>query len=157
MKEWRTIVKYPNYEVSRDGQVRNKTTKRLKVFTDNGHGYLRTNFFKDNKVITVYLHRIIADSFIDNPSNLPEVNHIDGDKTNNSLDNLEWCTSSGNALHKMYVLSRGNCKPVECVETKVVYPSTMIAEQRTGCNHRHISNCCRGKRITCGGYHWRYA
>lgn len=153
---WYTITKYPDYEVSINGQVRNKLSKKIKKFTDNGHGYLRANFLMNHEQSTVYLHRIIAETFIDNPNNLPEINHKDGDKYNNEISNLEWCTSSFNQMHRHYVLRHGNCKCVQCVETSIVYESTMEAERETKCDHRHISECCRGIRRTCGGYHWIY-
>ena len=156
MEEWRILVNFPTYEVNRFGIVRNKVSKRNKVFTDNGHGYLRTNLFVNGRQVTTYLHRLIAEAFIDNPYNLPEINHKDGNKLNNTVDNLEWCDGSYNSLHKHYVLKHGNCKSVQCVETKIVYPSIMVAERKNGCDHRHISDCCRGVRQTCGGYHWRY-
>lgn len=156
MEQWIEIKDFPNYEVSNLGVVRNKTTKQVKRFSDNGRGYLRGTFYKNNKGTTLYLHRILAIAFLENPNNYPEVNHKDGDKTNNSLENLEWCSSQDNQMHKMYVLKHGNCKTVECVETGATYPSTMEAERATNCDHRHISECCRGIRTICGGYHWRY-
>lgn len=157
MISWLPIKGFPEYEVSRWGTVRHRSTKREKVFTDNGNGYLRTNLFSRGKQTTVYLHRILAEAFIPNPLKLPQINHKDGNKTNNSLDNLEWCTGSANVQHKNYVLKRGNCKSVRCLETMIEYPSVSEAERETGCDHRHISDCCRNKRKTCGGFHWEYS
>lgn len=153
---WKEVEDYPNYEVSNLGIVRNKKTKKIKVFSDNGHGYLRGTFYKNNKAATLYLHRIIAIAYIENPLNLPQVNHKDGNKYNNEISNLEWCDNSFNQLHKNYTLKHGNCKPVKCVETNITYASAAEAERQTSCDHRHISECCRGIRNTCGGYHWEY-
>lgn len=89
-------VKYSDqYEVSSDGHIRNSKTGRiLREFVGND-GYLRIQF--DGK--TRLVHRVVADVFLKNPFNLPEVNHIDGDKTNNSIENLEWCDRNHNLKH----------------------------------------------------------
>ena len=83
------------YEVSSDGHIRNSKTKRiLREFIGND-GYLRTQF--DGK--TRLIHRVVAETFLENPNNLPEVNHIDGNKQNNSVYNLEWCNRNYNLKH----------------------------------------------------------
>lgn len=156
MIAWKPVKGFPNYEIHLSGVVRHKRSLYEKIFTDNGNGYLRTTLFRDGKQTTVYLHRIIAEAFIPNPLQLPQVNHKDGNKANNSVENLEWCTGSSNVIHKNYVLKRGNCRAVKCLETMIEYPSAAEAEKETGCNHRHISECCRNKRKSCGGFHWEY-
>ena len=84
-----------NYDASTDGHIRNSRTQRpLREFVGKD-GYLRTQFGGKSRLV----HRVIASTFIDNPNNLPEVNHIDGDKLNNSVDNLEWCTRNDNLRH----------------------------------------------------------
>ncbi|MEB9013982.1 HNH endonuclease [Bacillus cereus] len=87
-----------NYEVSTLGNIRNKVTLRvLKPYTMKG--YKRIKISKDNKKKSYLLHRLVALTFIDNPSNHPEVNHKDGNKNNNTLTNLEWCTRTDNLKH----------------------------------------------------------
>ncbi len=83
------------YEASTDGHIRNTKTKRVLHEFPGKDRYLRTQF--DGK--TRLVHRVIAKTFIPNPNILPEVNHKDGDKSNNSVDNLEWCTRSDNLKH----------------------------------------------------------
>ena len=107
---WRPVVGYEGlYEVSNTGQVRsvgryyvNSLGKRFFLkgkilsLSDNGRGYLRTVLKKDNKESSKYIHRLVAEAFILNVDGLPAVNHKDEDKTNNSVDNLEWCTAKYN-------------------------------------------------------------
>ena len=83
------------YDVSTEGHIRNSKTKRsLKEFVGKD-GYLRTQFDGKSRLV----HRVIAEAFIDNPERLPEVNHLDGNKSNNSIDNLEWCNRNDNLKH----------------------------------------------------------
>jgi hypothetical protein len=78
--------------------VNSKTNKKLKPYT-NGIGYFRVGFYKDGKRIEKYIHRLLAEAFIPNPQNKDFINHIDGNPSNNTLSNLEWCTKSENAIH----------------------------------------------------------
>lgn len=94
---WKTIDFEPNYEVSSFGEVRNKFTKVVKKLRYDRGGYLRVTLYPSGK--TYLIHRLVARVFIENPKQLPAVNHKDGVKTNNSLDNLEWCTNRDNLLH----------------------------------------------------------
>lgn len=101
MEIWKTINSSPNYEVSNLGSVRNiKTGKILKVATNNS-GYKLVCLSNNNKKQTGYVHRLVAESFI--KTNLDTrtsvVNHIDGDKSNNTIKNLEWATYTDNAMH----------------------------------------------------------
>jgi hypothetical protein len=107
--EWRNIKGYEGvYEVSNTGLVRsldrvdrlNRFKKGvIKAPCDNGKGYLCVNLKCHGKQAQKSVHRLVAITFIPNPDNLPEVNHIDCDKANNHVDNLEWCTVSDNKKH----------------------------------------------------------
>ncbi len=93
------IKKFPNYIIYEDGKIINiKTQKQKNVLTCN-KGYLITNLWKNNKRTNIRIHRLLAESFIDNPMNLETVNHIDGNKLNNLLSNLEWMSYSENNKH----------------------------------------------------------
>lgn len=86
------ITDFPKYLIDTNGNIYNKrTNKKLKI-SDNGRGYKKVGLYtEEGKTINKYVHRLVAETFIPNPNNLSEVNHIDENKANNSVDNLEWC------------------------------------------------------------------
>lgn len=86
------------YYITDQGHVENKKRHRIKPF-DNGHGYLCVGLSSNGERKNFYVHRLVAMMFIDNPLNLPEVNHIDGNKKNNSVKNLEWVSKRENIHH----------------------------------------------------------
>lgn len=96
---WKTIKEEPQYEVSKDGRVRNKETGLEKSLRYDRYGYLRVTLYPSGKTYTV--HRLVAMTFIKNSKNLPAINHKDGNKENNSVNNLEWCTNKHNTQHAM--------------------------------------------------------
>lgn len=101
MEIWRLIKFAPNYEISSNGSVRNiKTGKILKVATNN-HGYHLVCLSYKNKKRTAYIHRLIAEAFIDTDldTRTSIVNHIDGNRSNNTIKNLEWTTYAENVYH----------------------------------------------------------
>ena len=107
---WKDIEDYPNYQVSNLGRIKSIPRVRtkggiLKQEIDK-MGYLKVYLMKDNKGHLVSTHRIVAKVFISNPDNLPQVNHIDGNKTNNKVENLEWCTAKENVNHRFKVLKQ---------------------------------------------------
>jgi hypothetical protein len=111
MEKWKDIKGYEGcYQISDAGHVKSvertyKTKKSIRVVPEkiraliNVHGYLYCALWKDNKQQRYAVHRLVALAFIPNPDNLPMVNHLDGDKTNNNVFNLEWCNGSENNLH----------------------------------------------------------
>jgi hypothetical protein len=104
IEEWK---EYNGYKVSNYGKVINKGGKILTTNTDC-HGYVVTSIIDYGGKKIKGMHRIVATVFIPNPNNLPEVNHIDGNKENNKVDNLEWCTHDYNMKHQSEVLQRTN-------------------------------------------------
>ena len=89
---WKTIPFAPKYEASTDGQIRNILTKRIRIPFKSGKGYLRISLRLENSRKTTTVHRVIAQTFIENPENKPCVRYIDNDNTNNNVENLEWAT-----------------------------------------------------------------
>lgn len=104
MREWKQVPGFPCYEVSNDGFVRNINTKNL-LSQQTKRGYLCVSLYENGKKFQTGVHRIVALAFVDNPLKKPQVNHIDGNKQNNSYDNLEWCTAKENRIHAILVLN----------------------------------------------------
>lgn len=129
---WKDIIGWEGlYEVSSDGLVRNKTNGHIRIFDDNSAGYKRVTLYRKGHVPEkerFLVHRLVATHFIPNPNNLPEVNHIDGDTSNNSIQNLEWIDRKGNELYSRK-FGRKSYKPF-CVEylngTKELYDSKPV-------------------------------
>lgn len=161
----RTIVKHSKnggcYTQTREG-------KQLKAH-DDGRGYMHIRLYKNNRTYNTKVHRLVADAFIPNPMSLLEVNHRNGNKHDNRVENLEWVSSSSNSIHAVYELCNTKPKPktVACVETGEVYRSCMEAQRKTGISNASISDAARGKEkidgrgykyktLTAGGFHWRY-
>ena len=145
------------YAVTSCGKVwSHKSKKFLKPF-DNGFGYLLVRLSKDGKQKNFRIHRLVAEAYIDNPENKPQINHIDKEKNHNYINNLEWVTSKENILYSVKDRGEHSVKPVVCVETGEVYCSQVAAAAAIGVHRQCIGNCVRGKQKTTGGYHWRFA
>lgn len=97
--QWKRINE--NYVISNEGHVINTNTNKLNKHCKTSLGYIRVSAKKN-----YLLHRLVAEAFIPNPNNLPEINHIDGNKENNRIENLEWCTHSDNVKHSFANLGR---------------------------------------------------
>lgn len=158
--EWRKIKEFPTYSVSDEGQVRNDAGVRtLKPIQRCNGSYLKVYLYNNGIQKQMYVHRLVAEAFIPNPENKAEVNHKDGNKQNNAVSNLEWCTSSENHLHRCNVLNKRNgSHPVLCIETNITYNSLTEASRATGVQISHLSECLTHNLYkTVGGFHWRYA
>ena len=140
-------------------------------------GYLRVSLWHGDKQLTRFVHRLLAETFIPNPQNLPLINHKDEDKTNNSLSNLEWCSHWYNITYsrnKELALKKGvdfmvekrnsttkrvgagTSKPVKCIETGQIFKSGKEAAETMGLDASHISKVCRGKAKSHKGYHFEF-
>lgn len=174
MKEiWKDIKNYEGlYQVSNKGRIKSldryvnykvKGKKRLvqgkiKKLTVNEKGYLKVTLFKNGKGETREVQRFVAEAFIPNPENKPQVNHINGDKTDNKICNLEFCTCKENSLHSLYVL-KNNIKQVKQYDLSGNYirtfESVKEAGEKTNTPSCSISNVLHGRRNKAGGFVWR--
>ena len=156
MEQWKTVVYdgvvYSNYEVSNMGVIRNEKGHLMKQ-TKMKNGYLQVLLKNrlNGKSRMLLVHRVVAFTFIpnDNPTEKTQINHIDENKENNMVQNLEWCT-------RQYNIDYSQAKKVMCIETGIVYDSAKHASMQTGVSKHSIAGCCTGRRKTSGGLHWKY-
>lgn len=176
---WKDIKGYEGlYQISNLGRVKrlcewvgNKYAKKyvkkqsiLKGTLDNV-GYITVTLSKNSKNKKYRVHRLVSQFFIPNPDNFPQVNHIDGNKQNNNVNNLEWCDNNYNIHHAIKNGLWGHRsdnikKKVNQYDINNIYinsyESITEAEKKLGINNTSISQCCKGKRKTAGGYIWKY-
>lgn len=161
-EEWVKIKGFEEYEVSNYGTVKNTRTGRIIKTRSTNTGYKLIDLHNNCNVSTKYLHRLVAEAFIPNPNNWPQVNHKDENKENNHVDNLEWCTASYNLSYnerakKVGLHHRENSptkKKIVCVETGEVFISISEAARKTNINRVAISSVIRGIQKHAGGYSW---
>lgn len=163
MGKWLPIKDYEDlYEVSNEGQIRSLCGRygfhKILKQGKGSRGYSVVSLCRKGEQKTVNVHRIVAITFIPNPHNLPCINHKDGNRQNNSVSNLEWCSYYYNNVYgdrlTKSALKRG--KPIMCIETKVKYASASDAYRKTGISQSHISACCNHKREKAGKLHWEF-
>ena len=164
------------YQVTSYGRVYSvKSGKFLRFGKVGGGGYLQVCLHKEAKKKNYYVHRLVATAFLENPLQLPQVNHKDENPSNNRLENLEFCTASYNinyGSHTERMLQHPNWKAShEKVAEKLSkpilqfakngefvaeFPSSREAERQTRINSKNISSCCNCKRHSAGGFVWRF-
>lgn len=151
---WRKIEGFEKYEVSNLGRVRSlnyrktKETKILKPGKDK-KGYLKVNLYKSSKHSSKRVHRLVATAFIPNLDNKTQVNHIDGNKQNNTVSNLEWCTNSENMQHAWRTGLRNE-------ETKRKISESLKGKHHTEETKKKMSESHKGKMKSAGKLVWRY-
>ena len=164
MTIWKEIEGTTNYEISSNGNVRNKTTKKILKGRKSKSGYLQVSikFDGEEKFKNKYIHRLVAEAFIENKYNKKEVNHKDGNKLNNNLDNLEWVTSSENQKHRHSIginkTSNRRIGKFNLNGQLIKEYSSIIeaAEEENNGIRVSIDNVLQGKRFTLKGYVWKY-
>lgn len=177
MYQEKIIADYPAYKVTTDGRVltcfKPKTSiisddwRELKQIYDKTCGYMIVTLCKgknqgrQNKRV----HRLIMEAFVPNPNNYPQINHIDGNKLNNSLENLEWCSSKHNTQHAIRL---GLHNPKQQPHNRAViqmdndynyiaeFTSLHEASSMTGVAWQNIYKVCRGLRPRAGNFRWKY-
>jgi len=164
-KNWKEVPGYPKYSASKNGNVKNNKTSHVLKPNLREDGYLEVKLYRDGKDgyerTGFLMHILIAKTFISNPDDLPEVNHLDTDKTNNNASNLEWCTSKRNREHawKMGVVTKYERKVVQKnLDGEIVayYNSITEASETTGVEIYNISKACKTESHFSKGSLWEY-
>lgn len=182
-EEWRDIKGFEGlYQISNMGNVKSlertvwnsrgyyvTVPERIRKARKNRYGYLYVALWKEGKRKQYMIHRLVASAFLNNADNLPEINHKDEDKTNNTVDNLEWCDRSYNCNYgtrnkkiseKMTNSSKLGKSVIGINKVSgliVEFPYVREASRQTGINSGNICACCNGKKKSAGGYIWFYA
>ena len=155
------------YKVSNLGRILSlnyKNTGKSKLMTpvETKNGYLQVGFWKNGEYKTCYVHRLIAETFLENPENKPEINHIDEDKTNNRVENLEWKWHKDNINHgtRNERIAKALSKPVLQLSLSGdlirEWPSTQECG-RNGFDQGAVCKCCNGKLPHYKGFIWKYS
>lgn len=167
MKEvLRDIKGYENiYKVSNYGRVYSIKRKKFLKLRKTQRGYIKVDLHKNGNAKTYRVHRLVAEAFIPNPNNYPEVNHKDENKENNHVNNLEWCTKEYNLSYgtrierlgykrksckRKDIKDIGSPKEIICTTTNETFICIRRAEEKYKISHSHISACCKGKRKSAG-------
>lgn len=152
---WKDIAGFEGlYQVSNVGQIKSlKSNKILKPAPDKD-GYLLVNLHKDGKQKTFKVHRLVAAAFLPNEDELPQVDHINNDKTDNRVCNLQWISNVENNRKK----ETGIAIPrrVQCVETGEIFESVATAAKAVNRSKITMSGHLRGLTQTCAGKHFEY-
>lgn len=160
---YKTIEDYPNYQISNLGNVKNTKADTILKPYNTKSGYLHIDLFNENGRKTFTVHRLVASTFLDNPNNHPIINHINENKTDNRVENLEWCDSKYNINYGTTQIRRVEKKKIRILqytkEGKYVneWDSIKTASQSLNISKSLISECCSGKYKTAGGYVWKKA
>lgn len=168
MEEWKDVEGYEGlYQVSNLGRVKSLNYKRTGVEQvlipqNDKDGYSQIGLRKNNKKTTIKIHRLVAIHFLSNPYNLPEVNHINEDKSDNRVENLEWCNHKYN-MNYGTILQRKSEKlstPIlqldEYGELIKKWNGARDVERQTNYFQSNISRCCNGEQKTYYNFKWGY-
>lgn len=170
------ITDYDYYFVDEYGRVYSSAKGGMNELTriPMSHGYLSVSLSKNGRGTHTLVHRIVATAFLPNPEDKRTVNHKNGNKHDNRLDNLEWATYSENHKHSFRKLGRvsgtkgkrglgcSNSKPVIQIlmgdeGKEIFHGSAAEASRATGTNTTSLNRVCTGKQVTAGGHLWRFA
>lgn len=150
---WTEIKGFPNYNISSIGRVRNIKTNLILKTCFHTRKYLQLGLFKNNKYYPKKIHRLVAEAFIPNPDNKPQVNHINGIKSDNRIENLEWITNKENMRHSWDIglrkpmIGKNNVMSLKVKDTEnnMVFDSIAEAAKYINYSPSHLSDMLNGK------------
>lgn len=151
-----------NYAISNLGHIKNVNTSRILKLRKSHNGYLKTNISVNGKIKTIFIHRLVAETFIPNPGNLLQVNHKDENKTNNCVNNLEWCDAKynrnyGTATERIMQKRRKTVYQYDMSGNLIKqFKSNREASRILNINSGMISQVCNGKRKSYKGFIYKY-
>lgn len=159
---WIPLKDFPLYEVNQYGEIRNRKTKHIKKPHKDNWGYhqVKLSQGKRNSACSKTVHRLVADTFYDGDHSGLQVNHIDGDKTNNHITNLEFVTGSSNVKHAYDIGirkpsgGRGPIRKIRIVETGLVFDNMAECARFINGDSGNVSRCVRDPHRTYKGYHY---
>jgi hypothetical protein len=159
-EEWRIIPDYPEYAVSNKGNVVTLKTGKLRKCSDH-KGYKQCMLRKDGKAYNRFVHRLVASAFLHAPQECQVIDHINGIRDDNRVENLRWCSQDENLHFPLAKEHREHlcriCSQYNLDGTYVAtYKSSFEAERITGIKSGSIDNCCKTKKLSCGGFQWKY-
>lgn len=157
MEKWLPVKGYPKYEASDTGKIRNAKTGRILKQQITDRGYNTITLYEDCKPISKRVHRLVADAFYNGDNELLDVNHKDGNKRNNNIDNLEFCTRKTNINHAFQtgLKTPSRQMSIRVVETGKVYNSINECARDIGSGSSDICKCLQGRQGTCKGFHFQ--
>lgn len=157
------ITNYPEYTIDTEGRVFSTRSNHYLNPIIKNTGYAQVNLSVNGKRKAFLVHRLVAEAFIENPLNLPEIDHINTNKEDNRVENLRWCTrkeNENNILTRQHISDSSTRKraiiAIAPDGTEVEYESALAAEKTGLFEHRGIAAVCKGKQITHRGYRFRY-
>lgn len=159
MEKWLDISECPTYEVSDEGRVRFKKTGKILKPDWTNKGYAKVALWNGEKYLKRYIHRLVAIAFIPNPDELAQVNHIDEDKSNNCVNNLEWCSQDYNIKYSNpYIDMIGRSVLQFDLDGNLIkeFHSLVAAEKEVGVAHTQIANAADGFTKQSGGFIWKW-
>jgi hypothetical protein len=173
-ESWKDIKGYEDlYQVSNLGRVKSTVYKKEKILIPKkiSKGYYRIKLNKNKEIKRIMLHRLVAEAFIPNPQNKPQVNHKDGDKSNNCVENLEWCTPKENVQHAIQnnlfnnslktlkennIKSRKKIQQFDLKNNFIKEYECLLEIKNAGFCSYNVRRVCRKERKTAYGFIWKY-